>query len=131
MSDANVGPFQQPPGSHPSDGRSEADPVSWLQIEQGWGVVTSDGEALGTVSQVAGSKGDDIFDGLAVEIAGGSVVYVPGEQVGLIYPGKVTLRINSGQAGALGPYVAAPPQTIMHPDGGSLVQRAARFFRRR
>src|SRR5438552_94146 len=43
------------------------DPVSWLQIEQGWDVVTSDGVVIGTVAQVEGDKGDDIFDGLAVE----------------------------------------------------------------
>ena len=43
-----------------------ADPVSWLQIEQGWNVVTSDGVTIGTVAQVEGDKQDDIFDGLAV-----------------------------------------------------------------
>ena len=44
-----------------------ADPVSWLQIEQGWNIVTSDGVTVGTVAQVEGDKQDDIFDGLAVE----------------------------------------------------------------
>lgn len=131
MSDAGTGPFQQPPGSRPDADRSDADPVSWLQIEQGWQVVTSDGQTLGTVSQVAGTKGEDIFDGLAVEIANGSVVYVPGEQVGLIYPGTVTLRIDSNASGGLGPYSAAPPSTIVHPDGGSLMQRAGRWLGRR
>ena len=43
-----------------------ADPVSWLQIEQGWKVVASDGTAVGTVAQVEGDKQSDIFDGLAV-----------------------------------------------------------------
>ena len=131
MSDPSIGPFQQPPGSRAQDGRSDADPVSWLQIEQGWQVVTSDGQVLGTVSQVAGTKGEDIFDGLAVEVANGAVVYVPGEQVGLIYQGRVTLRIDSTAAAALGPYAAAPPQTIVHPSGPSLAQRAGRWFGRR
>ena len=131
MSDSGLEPFQQPPGSRPPDGRGDGDPVSWLQIEQGWRVLTSDGQELGTVSQVAGAKGDDIFDGLAVDAAGASVVYVPGEQVGLIYPGKVTLRIDAGAAGKLGPYTAAPPQKVIHPDGGSLGERVSRFFRRR
>ena len=43
------------------------DPVSWLQIAQGWNVVTSDGVVVGTVAQVEGDKQGDIFDGLAVE----------------------------------------------------------------
>ena len=44
-----------------------ADPVSWLQIQQGWNVVASDGSSVGTVAQVEGDKQADIFDGLAVE----------------------------------------------------------------
>jgi hypothetical protein len=43
------------------------DPVSWLQIEQGWNVTTSDGVIVGTVAQIEGDKQDDIFDGLALE----------------------------------------------------------------
>ena len=43
-----------------------ADPVSWLQIAQGWNVVTSDGTVIGTVAQVEGDKQEDIFDGLAI-----------------------------------------------------------------
>jgi hypothetical protein len=31
-----------------------ADPVSWLQIAQGWNVVASDGVVVGTVAQVEG-----------------------------------------------------------------------------
>jgi hypothetical protein len=37
------------------------DPVSWLQVEQGWNVVTSDGIIVGTVAQVEGDKQSDIF----------------------------------------------------------------------
>jgi hypothetical protein len=131
VSDEELGAFQQPPGSRGESGRSSADPVSWLQIEQGWRVETSDGQELGTVAQVAGTTSEDIFDGLAVDTAGGAVVYVPGEQVGLIYPGRVTLRIDSAAAGALGPYTAAPPETVFHAGGGSLKERLARWLGRR
>jgi len=44
-----------------------ADPVSWLQIQQGWNVSTSDGASVGAVAQVEGDKQADIFDGLAIE----------------------------------------------------------------
>ena len=69
------------------------DPVSWLQIGKGWNVVTSDGVIVGTVAQVEGDKQSDIFDGLAVESKRPTQIrYVPGEQVGAIYPGEVTLE---------------------------------------
>ena len=61
------------------------DPVSWLQIGQGWNVITSDGVTVGTVAQVEGDKQSDIFDGLAVESRQPAQIrYVPGEQVAAI-----------------------------------------------
>ena len=103
------GVFSSPPGGESSDA---TDPVSWLQIAQGWSVVTSDGVSIGAVEQIEGDKQDDIFDGLAVQLPPpGQLVYVPGEQVGLIYPGQVTLKIGSAEADALEPFQAAPPET--------------------
>ena len=40
------------------------DPVSWLMIEPGWKVFASDGAEIGSVDEVAGDDGHDIFDGL-------------------------------------------------------------------
>jgi hypothetical protein len=106
--------FSSPPGSDASAGdeRGADDPVSWLQIEQGWNVVGSDGLGIGTVAQVEGDKQEDLFDGLAV--ASGepsSLRYLPAEQVGLIYPGRVTLKISSAEAATLEPFQAPPPET--------------------
>jgi hypothetical protein len=39
-----------------------ADPVSWFVIEPGWKVVDADGEQVGTVDEVVGDSGDDIFN---------------------------------------------------------------------
>ena len=62
--------------------------------------VTSDGVIVGTVAQVEGDKQADIFDGLAVESRQPTQIrYVPGEQVGAIYPGEVTLKIASADIG--------------------------------
>jgi hypothetical protein len=120
-----MGVFSSPPGGHGSD---VTDPVSWLQIAQGWSVVTSDGVSIGSVTQVEGDKQDDIFDGLAVQSAPpGQIVYVPGEQVGLIYPGKVTLKIASAEADSLEPFQAAPPQTKWLP--GKPPGRLSRWMR--
>ncbi|MDQ2984371.1 MAG: DUF2171 domain-containing protein [Actinomycetota bacterium] len=106
-----------------------ADPVSWLQIEQGWNVVTSDGVVVGTVAQVEGDKQDDIFDGLAVESTQPKQIrYVPGEQVGAIYPGEVMLKISSADTGTLAPFHAPPPETTWLPGKAPLATRLSRWL---
>ena len=124
--------FSSPPGSgSPSahgDDRGAGDPVSWLQIEQGWSVVTSDGVDIGTVAQIEGDKQEDIFDGLAVE-SGKQIRYVPGEQVGQIFPGRVTLKIRSSDLGALEPFEAPPPETKWSPGKAPLSTRMSNWLR--
>lgn len=107
-----------------------ADPVSWLQIAQGWNVVTADGATIGTVAQIEGDKQSDIFDGLAV-VSGHpeQIRYVPGEQVGLIYPGEVTLTISSAEAETLQPFVDAPPETTFRPGKPPLSVRLSSWLR--
>jgi Uncharacterized protein conserved in bacteria (DUF2171) len=106
-----------------------SDPCSWLQIDQGWNVVTSDGVAVGTVAQVEGDKQSDIFDGLAVESQQPTQIrYVPGEQVGAIYPGEVTLTIASADLGKLAPFEAPPPETTWHPGKAPLTTRISNWL---
>ncbi len=106
------------------------DPVSWLQIAQGWSVVTSDGVSVGVVAQVEGDKQEDIFDGLAVESKQpAQILYVPGEQVGAIYPGEVTLKIAAADAGTLGPFQAPPPETKWAPGKAPLATRMSNWLR--
>jgi hypothetical protein len=120
-----MGVFSSPPGG---ESRDAADPVSWLQIEQGWNVVASDGVSIGAVEQIEGDKQDDIFDGLAVQAAQpGTILYVPGEQVGLIYSGRVTLKIASTEADKLQPFQAPPPETKWLP--GKPPSRLSRWIR--
>jgi hypothetical protein len=108
------------------------DPVSWLQIEQGWRVVTSDGVIVGTVAQVEGDKQSDIFDGLAVESRQPRQIrYVPGEQVGAIHPGEVTLKIASADTGTLEPFQASPPETTWRPGKAPLTIRLSNWLRGR
>jgi hypothetical protein len=107
-----------------------ADPVSWLQIEQRWTVITSDGVLVGTVAQVEGDKQSDIFDGLAVESNQPSKMrYVPGEQVAAIYPGEVTLKIASTEIGKLEPFRAPPPETRWLPGKAPLATRMSNWLR--
>ena len=91
-------------------------------------MVASDGVVIGTVEQVEGDKQDDIFDGLAVQSAQrGQLLYVPGEQVGLIYPGQVTLKVASADAETLEPFQAPPPETKWLP--GKAPGRLSRWMR--
>ena len=106
------------------------DPVSWLQIAQGWNVVSSDGVVVGTVAQVEGDKQSDIFDGLAVETKQPTRIgYVPGEQVGSIYPGEVTLKIAFTDIGTLEPFQAPPPETKWLPGKAPLATRISNWLR--
>lgn len=126
------GTFSSPPGGgSSSEGREDRgadDPVSWLQIEQGWSVVASDDVEIGTVAQVEGDKQDDIFDGLAVQV-GPETRYVPGEQVGRIFPGRVTLTIPSSDVGTLESFRAPPPETRWTPGKAPLSTRLSNWFR--
>jgi len=102
--------------------------VSWLQIEQGWSVVASDGTPVGTVLSVAGDKHDDIFDGLAVSAGPPSPArYVPGEQVGLIVAGTIRLRLNAAEVENLEPFVA-DKETVWRPSAPSLGTRLSNWM---
>ena len=78
------------------------DPVAWIVVDQGWEVVSSDGQKVGTVDEVLADQNADIFDGLAV--APGLLKkpkYVPAERVGEIIEGRVTLSLTKAEFDAL------------------------------
>ena len=106
-----------------------ADPVSWLQIEQGWDVVAADDVVVGRVEQVEGDKQTDNFDGLAVKSTQVTeLLYVLGEQVGAIYPGRVTLKLASTETGTLQPFQTPPPVTTWLPGKPSLGTRFSNWL---
>jgi hypothetical protein len=72
-----------------------ADPVSWLVIEPGWKVLGSDGSELGSVAELVGDTGKDIFNGLVV--SPGLLRhnrYVPAERVSSIVEGRIDLDLS-------------------------------------
>ena len=122
-----MGVFSKPPGGEDS---GAADPVSWLQIEPGWSVVGSDGETVGSVVSVAGDKQGDIFDGLAISLGqSASLRYVPGERIGLIFPGKVTVRMAGSEAHELEEFQPPKAQTVWRPSAPSLGSRLSNWMR--
>src|SRR5262249_2705302 len=85
------------------------DPVSWLQIEQGWPVFTAEGTEIGFVSEVLADEQADIFDGLAIRVGrSGPTRYVPSEQGGDLFERHVTLSLTEAQAEQLDPYDGRP-----------------------
>lgn len=93
------------------------DPVSWLLIEPGWDVVASGGEELGTVHEVIGDSGIDIFDGLAVSPGRlKSSKYVPSERVRTIVEGRVELDLSAEAFDRLGAHGEQPTSAEIRAD---------------
>ena len=94
-----------------------SDPVSWLVIEHGWDVVASDGTQVGTVHEVVGDTGTDIFNGLAVSPGLlRSSKYVPAERVGTIVDGRVELDLSAAEFERLDEHGEQPPSARLDSD---------------
>jgi len=107
-----------------------ADPVSWVLIEPGWNVVSSDGEDVGHVDAVTGDENADIFNGLA--IAAGPLAkprYVPAESVARIVEGRVELALTKEEVDRLRLFAEPPVSETIEGDRASLLQRAEHAVR--
>jgi hypothetical protein len=104
---------------------SAGDPVSWFVIESGWKVVDAEGEDVGSVDEVVGDSGDDIFNGLSLSTGLlGRPVYVPSEQVGRITQGRVHLKLTKEQVRHLEEYEEPPTSAEIEPDRAGALTRA-------
>jgi PRC-barrel domain len=104
---------------------TSGDPVSWFVIEAGWKVVDASGQEVGSVDEVVGDSGDDIFNGLSVSTGLLSrPVYVPSEQVGLITQGRVELKLTKDQVRNLSEYEEPPTSVEIEPESAGAFTRA-------
>ena len=97
------------------------DPVSWKIVERGWKVVGTDGAELGSVHELVGDVNADIFNGL--HVSPGllrSSRYVPSEEVGAIYEGRVELSLDAAAFDRLGEAEEAPPSAEIRADTSEL-----------
>jgi uncharacterized protein YrrD len=93
-----------------------ADPVSWLVIEQGWKVVATDGTEVGSVDEIVGDTGKDIFNGLAISSGIlGRPKYVPAERVVGIVEGEVRLDVPPDAVDHLEDHEPQPPSSEFRP----------------
>lgn len=78
-------------------------PASYLVLERGEPVFSSDGKKVGTVAEVRADYDTDVFDGLVVSLGplGLERRYVKGEQVEEVYERGVMLAIDSEAVQAL------------------------------
>jgi uncharacterized protein YrrD len=86
------------------------EPVSYLTLQAGTPVVSSDGERLGTVAHVLYDADEDIFDGIVVETADGHR-FADAPEVATIHEDAVTLSIDAEAAARL-PEPSANPATL-------------------
>ena len=84
--------------------------LSWLVIERGWSVVSSDGTEIGYVEQVVGDSDEDVFNGLSLSLSFfDEPRYVPSEKVGRIFENRVELTLTTDEAKQLGEFLEPPP----------------------
>jgi len=101
------------------------DPVSWFLIERGWKVVDAAGAEVGSVDEIVGDSGDDIFNGLSVSTSLlGRPRYVPSEQVATITEGEIRLTIGKDEVQHLDEYEEAPTSAEILPEEAGAVRRA-------
>jgi hypothetical protein len=99
--------------------------VSWKAIEENAAVVSSDGEEVGRIAEIAGDPTADIFTGLVVSLGMlGANRYLPAERVAEIWPSRVQVDLTRTEIEAL-PEYEEPQSERWQPDTG-----AAGFFRR-
>jgi hypothetical protein len=92
-------------------------PMSYLTLEPGTPVVTSDGAQLGTVEHVLSDPDADIFDGLVVS-SGGGYRFVDAAEVAAIAADGVTLALDRVGAEALPEPGENPAEMRADPDEG-------------
>jgi hypothetical protein len=76
------------------------EPTSYLALEAGTDVLTSDGTPIGKVEHVLAAEDEDIFDGLVIDTrtGPGGLRFVDADQVDEIYERAVVLTISADEA---------------------------------
>jgi sporulation protein YlmC with PRC-barrel domain len=93
-------------------------PMSYLTLEPGTPVFTSDGEEIGRVAHVLADPDADIFDGIVIS-SGRDHRFVDAPEVARIETGGVTLSIDRDAAGRLPAPGENPAEMAADPDEGS------------
>lgn len=110
---------------------SDGDPISYLTLQGGTDVLSSDGERVGTVQHVLGDEAAGIFDGIVIDIrlGPGGLRFVDAPEVASIREHAVVLGISSAQVEEL-PKPEPNPAVVEHHGAEDSESRLARKLRR-
>ena len=87
--------------------------ASWLVLEPGADVLSSESERVGTVVRVLGYERLDIFHGLSIDpLAGAPHRFVPAARVTAIWTGRVQVDVPKAEIGSLEEITEAKPPRI-------------------
>ena len=91
------------------------EPTSYLTLEEGCDVVSSDGEKVGTVQHVLADEEEDIFDGIVIdcELRPGGLHFVDAPQVSECFERAVQLKLLASEVPGL-PKPAPNPAAMEH-----------------
>ena len=95
-------------------------PISYLTLEPGTPVLTSDGVEIGRVAHVLADADADIFDGIVIDVSRGpgGHRFVDAPQVAHIATDGVTLTLDAAAAEALPEPSENPAEMAADPDEG-------------
>jgi hypothetical protein len=107
-------------------------PASYLSLESGAEVLSSDGQAVGKVEHVLADPEADIFDGLVIDtrLGPGGHRFADATQVGDVFERGVVLGITAAEAERLPEPAANPasldvgPEDVVPDDLGDKLRRA-------
>jgi hypothetical protein len=83
------------------------EPTSYIALDRGVDVFSSDGERIGTVEHVLADEGEDIFEGLVLD----GPRFVDADHVGSLHERGVVLKLSAAEAEAL-PQPSANPAVL-------------------
>lgn len=106
------------------------EPTSYLAVDKGIPVYSSDGEKLGRVVRVLSAPNLDMFDGVIFDTTAGpgGHRFVDAPEVGRIYERGIVLKIDAAEAADLPAPAANPGAVSVNP--ADLVGGKPGFFRR-
>src|SRR3954449_12733698 len=92
-------------------------PISYLVLERGVAVYSSDGQRLGRVTRVLTAPEANMFDGVVFDTTAGpgGHRFVDAPEVGQIYERGVVLKIDAAEAAKLGAPEANPGSLKVDP----------------
>jgi hypothetical protein len=90
-------------------------PTSYLALQPGATVITSDGHELGTVQHVLAAAQEDVFDGLVIATPDGSR-FADADVVDRLYDRGAVLALSAAQARRLPAPSANPAEVSAGPD---------------